>query len=201
MPLPSTFKWEDHTSPLDLYELVKRLMVPTSACLLFIGMIKHHDQKQDGAQRIYFIYILQSQTIIKRSQGKNWIRDHRGTVNWPALSSSTNSQPIGLWSNRKYSPSGTKLCPSLLSLAVIRLWPNAARTAQLFIHSNHWKKSEKRTWKQELKQKTMLFCGLFTLLFRRNKFKPLGVAPLQVGPSHINHKPRNYHNRNGYRPI
>lgn len=129
------------------------------------------------------------------------IRDHRGTVNWPALSSSTNSQPIGLWSNRKYSPSGTKLCPSLLSLAVIRLWPNAALTAQLFIHSNHWKKSEKRTWKQELKQKTMLFCGLFTLLFRRNKFKPLGVAPLQVGPSHINHKPRNYHNRNGYRPI
>lgn len=33
-------------------------------------MIKHHDQKQDGAQRIYFIYILQSQTIIKGSQGK-----------------------------------------------------------------------------------------------------------------------------------
>lgn len=128
----------------------KDIMVPTSACLLFIGMIKHHDQKQDGAQRIYFIYILQSQTITKGSQGKNWNRDHRGTVYWPALSSSTNSQPIGLWSNRKYSPSGTKLCPSLLSLAVIRLWPNAALTAQLFIHSNHWKKSEKelvsRNW-------------------------------------------------------
>lgn len=150
-----------HTSPLGLSEQVKNILVPSSKCLLFIGMTKHHDQKAMWGTKGLFGLHTPITDHHQRKPGQELKREHC----FLACSRLPHTvDPVG-FEHYSIFPKATGVLHSRSQLSPFAFsggdkpWPNKYRpdSKYLYIPSTE---GVRRTWKHKTEAKDHEHCSL-----------------------------------------